>query len=173
MQYHSTYTSPVGPLLLTASETGLTGLWMDGRNPPPDSREGETEILRRTSCWLDGYFRGTAGEMDIPLEPDGTDFQAAVWNILLTIPYGTLRTYGDIAREIALVLGKKTMSAQAVGGAVGKNPISILIPCHRVIGSNGKLTGYAGGLDKKQWLLQLEGWELQHDQIRKYREERV
>lgn len=171
MQYHTFYASPIGPLLLTASETGLTGLWMTGKTLPPDSREAETEILRKTAAWLDAYFRGEEGERNIPLEPDGTDFQKAVWKILLTIPFGQTKTYGDIAREMADLMGKERMSAQAIGGAVGKNPISILVPCHRVIGAQGKLTGYAGGLEKKRWLLQLEGWEVQDDQIRKAREE--
>ena len=96
--------------------------------------------------------------MDFPLNPHGTAFQKQVWDMLLTIPYGQVRTYGDIAREMAVRTGKQKMSAQAVGQAAGANPISILIPCHRVVGTNGKLTGYAGGLDKKEWLLCHEGW---------------
>ena len=107
--------------------------------------------------WLDRYFRSDHPPMvALPLSPAGTDFQCLVWEILLTIPYGTTRTYGDIAREAADRLGKARMSAQAVGGAVGRNPISIIIPCHRVIGTKGALTGYAGGLAKKEWLLRHE-----------------
>ena len=115
-------------------------------------------IRDRAKVWLDGYFSGNPAELSFPLNPHGTSFQKQVWEILLTVPYGKTTTYGAIAREIALRTGKEKMSAQAVGQAVGANPISILIPCHRVVGANGKLTGYAGGLDKKEWLLRHEGW---------------
>ena len=146
------YPSPVGTLYLTADEGGLTGIWM---------HPGKTEdfpVLEQARHWLDAYFSGNPTEVDFPLNPHGTAFQKQVWDMLLTIPYGQVRTYGDIAREMAVRTGKQKMSAQAVGQAVGANPISILIPCHRVVGTNGKLTGYAGGLDKKEWLLRHEGW---------------
>lgn len=147
------YDSPVGRLLLTCEDSGLTGLWMDREDA---KREDCHPILEQAKTWLDAYFQGKALPAAFPLKPKGTAFQQQVWQILLTIPYGGTRTYGDIAREMALRLGKEKMSAQAVGQAVGKNPISILIPCHRVVGSQGQLTGYAAGLEKKAWLLDHE-----------------
>ena len=146
------YPSPMGLLYLTADEGGLTGIWMH-----PVKTE-DSPILLKAKAWLDGYFSGNPSKVTFPLNPHGTPFQKQVWELLLTIPYGKTTTYGAIAREIALRTGKEKMSAQAVGQAVGANPISILIPCHRVVGTNGKLTGYAGGLDKKEWLLHHEGW---------------
>lgn len=146
------YPSLVGTLYLTADAGGLTGIWMH-----PQKTE-DFPILSQAKVWLDGYFSGTPSEVTFPLNPHGTSFQKQVWEILLTIPYGKTTTYGAIAREMARRTGKEKMSAQAVGQAVGANPISILIPCHRVVGANGKLTGYAGGLDKKEWLLRHEGW---------------
>lgn len=154
--YFAEYDSPVGKLLLTCGETGLTGLWMD-REPPVDGvRNGEHPVLRKAFRWLDAYFQGAELPADFPLAPRGTPFQKQVWGLLLTIPRGQTCTYGDIAREMAQRLGKEKMSAQAIGQAVGKNPISILIPCHRVVGAKGQLTGYAGGLDRKAWLLKHE-----------------
>lgn len=146
------YSSPLGTLYLTADESGLTGIF---------TRPEKTEnfpVLSQGKVWLDSYFSGNPSEITFPLNPRGTAFQKQVWELLLTIPYGKTRTYGDIAREMAVRTGKEKMSAQAVGQAVGANPISILIPCHRVVGANGSLTGYAGGLDKKEWLLRHEGW---------------
>lgn len=155
MVYSAIYDSPVGPLWLTSDGEKLTGLWMwEIRDAVPDET---LPIFRDTRRWLDSYFRGERPPMDaLPLSPAGTEFQRLVWEILLTIPFGATRTYGDIAKEAAAKLGKERMSAQAVGGAVGRNPISIIIPCHRVIGANGTLTGYAGGLKKKEWLLRHE-----------------
>ena len=144
--------SPLGTLYLTADEGGLTGIWMH-----PEKTE-DFPVLSQAKVWLDSYFAGNPAEISFPLNPQGTAFQQQVWDILLTIPYGQTRTYGDIAREIAARTGKKKMSAQAVGQAVGANPIAIAIPCHRVVGARGKLTGYAGGLEKKEWLLRHEGW---------------
>ena len=146
------YPSPVGTLYLTADEGGLTGIWMH-----PEKTE-DFPVLTQAKVWLDSYFSGNPTELSFPLNLHGTTFQQQVWEILLTIPYGQTTTYGAIAREMAARTGKEKMSAQAVGQAVGANPISILIPCHRVVGANGKLTGYAGGLDKKEWLLRHEGW---------------
>ena len=146
------YASPVGTLYLTADEDGLTGVWMH-----PEKTE-DFPVLSQAKAWLDAYFSGNSAEIPFPLNPQGTAFQQKVWELLLTIPYGKTTTYGCLAREMAQRTGKEKMSAQAVGQAVGANPICILIPCHRVVGANGKLTGYAGGLAKKEWLLRHEGW---------------
>ena len=146
------YLSPVGTLYLTADTGGLTGIWMH-----PEKTEA-FPVLSQAKAWLDSYFSGNPQAPDFPLNPHGTAFQQRVWGILLTIPYGKTTTYGSLAREMAQRCGREKMSAQAVGQAVGANPISILIPCHRVVGADGKLTGYAGGLGKKEWLLRHEGW---------------
>lgn len=152
MNYILNLNSPVGPLWLESDGTALTGLHMEFR-----PGEGEScPVLENARDWLDDYFRGCPRPVDFPLSPKGTPFQQTVWEILLDIPFGETRTYGSIAREMAARLGRETMSAQAVGGAVGKNPIAIIIPCHRVVGANGSLTGFAWGLDKKQWLLEHE-----------------
>ena len=160
MEYYE-YASPVGTLYLTADEGGLTGIWMHR-----SATEG-FPVLRQAAHWLDAYFAGNPTDADFPLNPHGTSFQQQVWQLLLAIPYGQTRTYGEIAREMALLTGKEKMSAQAVGQAVGANPISILIPCHRVVGAGGNLTGYAGGLPKKEWLLRHEGWLTQDRMERK------
>ena len=156
MLFLTHYASPLGPILLAADETGLTGLWFEGQKYFPsflgvDYQEKETPVLTETARWLDVYFSGKDPGFLPPLHPQGSPFRQAVWNILLTIPRGQTMTYGEIARRLGV------HSAQAVGGSVGHNPISILIPCHRVVGSDGSLTGYAGGLDRKTRLLQLEG----------------
>ena len=145
------YESPLGPLLLEWEEEALTGLWMNREMP-----EWMHPVPKNVKQWLDAYFLGNPGEIPFPLKAKGTPFQQQVWQVLMTIPFGQTRTYGEIAGEMALLTGKKKMSAQAIGQAVGKNPISILIPCHRVVGAGGKLTGYAGGLENKVWLLQHE-----------------
>ena len=119
----------------------------------------ETDIIRSAKAWLDIYFSGQKPDFTPPLHLAGTKFQTAVWERLLQIPYGTTTTYGNIAGELSGTGGNKTMSAQAVGGAVGRNPVSIIVPCHRVVGSRGQLTGYAGGLERKRSLLKLEGAE--------------
>ena len=156
MLFLTHYASPLGPILLAADETGLTGLWFEAQKYFPsflgvDYQEKETPILTETVRWLDVYFSGKDPGFLPPLHPQGSPFRQAVWNILLTIPRGQTMTYGEIARRLGV------HSAQAVGGAVGHNPISILIPCHRVVGSDGSLTGYAGGVERKARLLQLEG----------------
>ena len=153
--YYAEYPSPVGTLLLLSDGEALTGLYMDTA-APKEAQAGDCPVLRGAERWLDAYFRGEDVPIDLPLAPKGTEFQRQVWEILLGISWGCTRTYGDIAREMARQMGKEKMSAQAVGQAVGSNPISIIIPCHRVIGAGGKLTGYAGGLDKKVWLLEHE-----------------
>lgn len=156
MLFLTHYASPLGPILLAADETGLTGLWFEAQKYFPsfsgvDYQEKETPVLTETVRWLDVYFSGKDPGFLPPLHPQGSPFRQAVWNILLTIPRGQTMTYGEIARRLGV------HSAQAVGGAVGHNPISILIPCHRVVGSDGSLTGYAGGVERKARLLQLEG----------------
>ena len=158
--YAGTYVSPVGNLLLTCTDQGLTGIYMDRELPQMPE---EHPILHQTKRWLDAYFRGTDPVADMPLAPEGTPFQQQVWQLLLDIPYGETVSYGELAKKMAAVLGKEKMSAQAVGQAVGKNPISILIPCHRVVGTKGQLTGYAGGLETKIWLLRHEGRQIEKD----------
>lgn len=155
------YASPLGRILLVSDGDALTGLWLESQHCPITEmmQKDDLPLFTPVRDWLDSYFRGEAPSIDaLPLSPAGTEFQLRVWEILRRIPYGDTVTYGDIAKEMAQILGKEKMSAQAVGGAVGRNPISIIIPCHRVVGANGKLTGYAGGLDKKTWLLRHEGW---------------
>ena len=155
------YDSPLGGILLAADEIGLTGLWFDGEkyfadNLPAEYTERETPILVEVKRWLDIYFTGKEPDFLPPLHPIGSAFRQSVWEILLQIPYGKTTTYGEIARQLAEKRKLPRMSAQAVGGAVGHNEISIIIPCHRVVGTNGSLTGYAGGIDKKMKLLKLE-----------------
>ena len=158
MTYAAYYFSPLGRIVLMSDGTALTEL--DFAEGVPEVSAVHTQkdlpVFREVCRWLDVYFAGRDPGTLPPLAPHGTAFQQAVWNILCGIPYGTTTTYGRIAAHIAAARGGR-MSAQAVGGAVGRNPISILIPCHRVIGADGSLTGYAGGLDKKEALLRLEG----------------
>ena len=165
MVYTCHYESQLGGILLAADEIGLTGLWFDGqkyfaRELPAERTEKEMPILTETKRWLDIYFTGTEPDFLPPLHPIGSPFRRAVWDLLLQIPYGQTTTYGALARQLAAQQGRAAMSAQAVGGAVGHNEISILIPCHRVVGTNGSLTGYAGGVDKKERLLILEGVDM-------------
>ena len=155
MIYLTRYESPLGSILLAADGVGLTGLWFVGQKYFPSFSEGEaleeeTPVLAEAIRWLNVYFSGASPDFLPPLHPQGSFFRQAVWNVLLTIPRGQTMTYGEIARRL------NVRSAQAVGGAVGHNPVSILIPCHRVVGSDGSLTGYAGGLARKEWLLHLE-----------------
>ena len=145
-----TIPSPLGDLTLASDGTSLVGLWLDGQKHFA-LRYPELPVFAQAEQWLNRYFRGESpSPAEIPLAPKGSEFQQRVWKLLLTIPYGETTTYGTIARQLGC------RSPQAVGNAVGRNPISILIPCHRVLGSNGVLTGYAGGLDKKKHLLELE-----------------
>lgn len=168
--YYTNYPSPLGSILLLASEEALTGLWLPGQSVNEKLlaqaiRQDHTLILEQGCDWLDRYFRGLRPSAEeIPLAPQGSAFRRKVWQRLCRIPYGQLETYGHIAREIAAEGGGK-MSAQAVGGAVGHNPISLIIPCHRVVGTNGSLVGYNGGLSLKKRLLQLEGVDMRmlHD----------
>ena len=155
-----TYSSHLGEILLAADEAGLTGLWLEGQKyyaKGLQRREDETPVLQEAVRWLDQYFAGRQPDFTPPLHPLGTPFQQEVWALLCEIPYGQLTTYGALAAKLAEQRGITHFSAQAVGSAVGHNPISIIIPCHRVVGSNGSLTGYAGGLERKSRLLALEG----------------
>ncbi len=161
MVYTCHYESPLGGILLAADEVGLTGLWFDGqkyfaRDLPAEHTERNTPLLLKAGRWLDIYFTGREPDFMPPLHPVGSAFRQSVWEILLQIPYGQTMTYGEIARQLAERQGGVRVSAQAVGGAVGHNEISIIIPCHRVVGTGGSLTGYAGGIDKKIKLLELE-----------------
>lgn len=161
MQYISYYNSPLGNILLSANENALSGLWFEGQKYfaltlNKEYEEKEIPLLKQVKFWLDRYFLGKYPNSLIPLHLIGTDFQKQVWETLCYIPYGKTITYGEIAKSIAVKKGLKYMSAQAVGNAVGYNPISIIIPCHRVIGTKGNLRGYAGGIEKKIKLLELE-----------------
>ena len=160
MQYISRYQSPLGRILLSSDGVGLTGLWFEGQKYFPrcldNARAEEIPLFEAVKRWLDLYFSGQQPDFSVPLHPAGTAFQKDVWDILCSIPYGQTTTYGQIAGQLAQKRGLPRMSAQAVGGAVGHNRISILIPCHRVVGANGSLTGYAGGMDRKAKLLALE-----------------
>ena len=161
MTFIQHYRSPLGGILLAADEVRLTGLWFDGEkyfadNLPARHTVGETPTLAETKRWLDIYFTGREPGFLPPLHPIGSAFRQSVWELLLRIPYGQTTTYGEIAQELAAKRGLARISAQAVGGAVGHNEISILIPCHRVVGMSGSLTGYASGISKKAKLLELE-----------------
>ncbi|MCD8088154.1 MAG: methylated-DNA--[protein]-cysteine S-methyltransferase [Oscillospiraceae bacterium] len=153
------WVSPLGPITLAGEGNVLTGLWFDGQKYFGEhlGPAGELPVFRETVQWLEVYFSGHDPGPTPPILLRGTAFQMAVWEQLRAVPYGETTTYGAIARAIAAQRGLETMSAQAVGSAVGRNPVSILVPCHRVVGANGALTGYAGGLDKKAALLRLEG----------------
>ena len=161
MDYINHYCSPIGNILLAADDIPLTGLWFEGQkyfalNLNKVHEERKLPVFEKAKQWLDVYFLGKEPDFTVPLHFTGTDFQNDVWKILCAIPYGQTMTYGEIAKKIAAKKGLPSMSAQAVGGAVGHNEISIIVPCHRVVGKNGSLTGYAGGIDKKIKLLQLE-----------------
>ncbi len=161
MIYTSLYHSPLGDMLLAADEEGLLGAWFTDQKffafrLPKERMEKETGILHAAKGWLDLYFAGNRPDHMPPLHLMSTPFRLAVWEKLLEIPYGKTVTYGDLAKDIAKERGLSRMSAQAIGGAVGHNPISIIIPCHRVLGADGTLTGYAGGVERKDWLLNLE-----------------
>ena len=161
MEYIWHYVSPLGGITLGSDGKALTGLWFDEQDrfavPLPSQGERRSlPVFDETCRWLDVYFSGRDPGFTPKLALRGTPFRKAVWDILLTIPFGMTMSYGEIAVAVARQMGKPCMSAQAVGGAVGHNPVSIIVPCHRVIGSDGSLTGYAGGLDKKARLLGLE-----------------
>lgn len=161
MNHLTNYSSPLGLLTLAEEDGALIGLWLEHQKYYPAALDGihsPTPLLRQAANWLDRYFAGQCPDpRELNLAPKGSEFRRQVWEILCRIPYGETTTYAAIARELAARRGLPRMSAQAVGGAVGHNPVSIIIPCHRVIGTDGSLTGYAGGIDKKEWLLHWEG----------------
>ena len=161
--------TPLGEIIALAEDDAYRGLWfrgqkyegMGGGDPALWQRgEAEDPVFRSLERWLDEYFAGRQPQEPLILRPAGSPFRQQVWQLLCRIPWGSTVTYGQLAKEMAAQLGRQTMSAQAVGGAVGHNPISILIPCHRVVGTDGSLTGYAGGLERKQALLALERGEV-------------
>lgn len=167
MYYTATYPSPVGVLTLACHGEALCGLWMEGQKYHGDTifedmvEKNDMPVFGIAKRWLDGYFAGDNPPLsELALAPIGSVFRQGVWDILCNIPYGQVITYGSIAKQMAQKMNKRSMSSQAVGGAVGHNPISIIIPCHRVVGSNGSLTGYAGGIDTKIKLLELEGVDM-------------
>ncbi len=164
MKFYTTYPSPLGQLTLAGDGDYLTGLWIEGQKyfgstlPETAERLDDLAVFEQTKEWLDRYFSGRRPlPAELPLKPEGSEFRRLVWELLCHIPYGKTAAYKTIAEEAAERMGRKSMSSQAVGGAVGHNPISIIIPCHRVVGTDGSLTGYAGGAEKKLWLLKWEG----------------
>lgn len=164
MYYKTEYSSPVGQLTLASDGEALVGLWLEQQKYFGGTVMGEMKensslfVFEEAKKWLNQYFAGEEPEVsELPLAPIGGEFRQIVWKLLLEIPYGETVTYGELAQKAALQLGRGSMSAQAVGGAVGHNPVSIIIPCHRVVGADGSLTGYAGGIEKKIWLLTHEG----------------
>jgi len=166
------YDSPIGRLLLAEENQALIGVWIQKQKYYPNALLhhmkacGDSLILQQTITWLKHYFQGEQPSIhELTFSLKGSDFQKEVWNILCEIPYGQVTTYGTIAKRIAAERKLEHMSAQAVGGAVGHNPVSIIIPCHRVIGADGSLTGYAGGIEKKIKLLQLEGLEIKNGMV--------
>ncbi|MDR1355382.1 MAG: methylated-DNA--[protein]-cysteine S-methyltransferase [Propionibacteriaceae bacterium] len=167
MYYSTTFSSPVGLLTLACDGKQLIGLWLSGQKyhggcvDQPLHKKDDLAVFNATKEWLNNYFSGEKPAIsELPLAPIGGEFRQTVWDLLREIPYGEVTSYGTIAKKVATKLHRQHMSAQAVGGAVGHNPISIVIPCHRVVGSNGSLTGYASGLAMKQKLLELEGVDM-------------
>lgn len=165
MQYTHSYDSPLGRILLASDGAELTGLWFEGQKYYAAALDKQHEektlpVFEQAKSWLDIYFSGKKPDFTPPLAPAGSEFRREVWELLLSIPYGKTVSYAELAAIIAERRGLAHMSAQAVGGAVGHNPISIIIPCHRVVGSGGSLTGYAGGIDRKIRLLSIEGADI-------------
>ncbi|MCL2182803.1 MAG: methylated-DNA--[protein]-cysteine S-methyltransferase [Chitinispirillia bacterium] len=165
VEYADTIKSPAGTLTVSSDGENITGLWIEGQKYfglglGSGAVEGDIPLFRDVRKWLDIYFSGREPGFAVPLMPYGSEFQKAVWGILTEIPYGQTVTYGDIARQYSINNKGKHTSPRAVGGAVGRNPVSILIPCHRVVGWDGSLTGYAGGVSKKLLLLRIEGARL-------------
>ena len=161
MNYFRRYESPLGLILLSSDGEALTGLWFEGQKHCPSffsktAPEKDLHIFAETTDWLNRYFNKIIPDFTPELHPFGTAFQQTVWNLLLSVPYGETVSYGEIAQRTAIRLKRTGMPARAVGSAIGRNPISLIIPCHRVVGSDGSLTGYAGGLERKRKLLELE-----------------
>ncbi|MGG5318841.1 methylated-DNA--[protein]-cysteine S-methyltransferase [Enterococcus sp. AZ072] len=164
MHYVMDYSSPIGPLTLAAIDQTLVGVWMKDQKyygaglSEAITQNQQLPVFLQTKNWLDAYFANEKPAIfELPLKPVGNEFRQTVWTVLCQIPYGEVMTYKEVAQRTAEKLNKTSMSAQAIGGAVGHNPLSIIIPCHRVVGTNSSLTGYAGGLTKKIYLLQHEG----------------
>ena len=163
MHYLSHYESPLGAMTMASDGEHLTGLWFDGQKYDRSTISDEAvvqpllPVFTQTARWLDAYFEGTDPGFTPPIRVEGSDFKKMVTSIMLSIPFGATSTYARIAAEVARRTGRKQMSAQAVGGAVGRNPIVLIVPCHRVVGANGSLRGYAGGVDRKERLLEMEG----------------
>jgi methylated-DNA-[protein]-cysteine S-methyltransferase len=169
MYYSTTYQAPIKQITLACDDDGgsLVGLWTEGQKyfgdtiPETMKENNDIPLFRTVKKWLDRYFAGEKPDIaELQLAPIGGEFRQSVWNILCGIPYGKVITYGDIAKKLASKMGRESMSSQAVGGAVGHNPISIIIPCHRVVGANGSLTGFSGGIQMKMKLLELEGVDM-------------
>ena len=165
MNYYSCVTTPIGNITIASGGEALTGLWFDGQKYDRDGldsncMQGDLPIFEETKEWLSHYFSGQEPKKRPLLQLSGTPFQQLVAQIMSEIPYGQVVTYGEIATQVSKQLGREHMSAQAIGNAVGHNPISLLIPCHRVVGADGSLTGYAGGVWRKKYLLELEGIDL-------------
>ncbi|MBZ3935503.1 methylated-DNA--[protein]-cysteine S-methyltransferase [Methanimicrococcus blatticola] len=169
MFYSAQYPSPFGLITLASDGDHLIGLWIEGQKYFAGTvteeliENPDLPVFAAARNWLDKYFAGQKPFVsELPLSPQGTPFRQAVWDVLCEIPYGEVMTYGEIGKIVAVRMNKASMSGQAIGGAVGHNPISIIIPCHRVVGSNGSLTGYAGGIDKKIKLLEHESVDMSH-----------
>lgn len=167
MLFKNRYASPLGEMIMLSDGAGLTNLnFIDDKFYPAalveQAQEAQLHVFDAAAKWLNAYFAGRDPGVLPPLALQGSEFRRQVWQLLLQIPYGCLTTYKELAQKIAVQRGFGLMSAQAVGGAVGHNPICIMVPCHRVVGTNGSLTGYAGGLWRKERLLQLEGLEVQN-----------
>ena len=161
MDFTFPYDSPLGRITMGSDGDALIGLWFDGQKFDAAGlgetrQEKHLPVFSETARWLDLYFSGKRPDFTPPLAPRGSEFRRAVWKLLLRIPYGETTTYGALAAELAKARGIERMSARAVGGAVGHNPVSLIVPCHRVVGKDGRLTGYAGGLDRKKFLLDIE-----------------
>ena len=158
MEYSFVYPSPLGPLTVTGRDGDITGVYLRTPTEAEAALPGEGPAQEPAKDWLDRYFSGGKPDpMELSLLPEGSPFRQVIWSLLLAIPLGEVRTYGDLARDAARILGKEKMSAQAVGGAVGSNPISIIIPCHRCVAAGGKLGGFGWGEEAKRWLLRHEG----------------
>lgn len=165
MCFYCFYISPLGEMRIECNETALTGCWFSGQKYERDTVGTESPdhpILLEAKNWLKSYYQGKIDTFSFDIQPEGSPFRQEVWKVLQKIPYGSTMTYSEIANMICKQSGRGRMSAQAVGGAVGHNPISIFIPCHRVIGRNGELTGYAGGIERKKALLELEGIKVKY-----------
>ena len=167
MFYKTTYLSPLGELMIASDGQNILGVWLKGQKyfaitvSEEMEQKDDIPVFVKTKKWLNRYFAGQKPSInELPLAPSGNEFRQNVWKLLCEIPYGETTTYGELARKIAKQMNKTSMSAQAVGGAVGHNPVSIIIPCHRVVGTGGNLTGYAGGIDIKIKLLKLEGVDM-------------